>query len=404
MKTTMILSLISLLYGSLLSSTQPMYGLGGVGGYVKYYRLSDGEIIGDFHPDADVNSVKISPDGEYTLIANGGYVKYCHLPEGTVLMKVPHGSIVYSVDISKDGLYALSGCYQRTMKYWRISDGECLSTMTHEGWAVVSVSFSPDGQYALEAGGTDCGYWRLSDGTLLKVFSGHTGKVNSAVISPDGLYALSGSNDRTIKLFDINTGQCIKTLTGHTDVVYSVCFSPDSKYALSGSGYYDQTLKYWNLSTGECVRTFTGHGNSIWGVDISDNGGYALSGSDDNSLRYWRISDGTCLRIIHSGNATRSVSFSPLEETGFKKTQSSLKQLPQGIVSASPNPFSNRLKVSLPSSGAVYTLTGRLIMKLDKGDHDIDTSNWKEGVYILKAGEETKKIVKIENIFLLFLL
>jgi WD40 repeat protein len=404
MKTILILSLLSLLYGSLLSSTQPTYGLAGDSGYIKYFRLSDGVCLGDFHPDANINSVKISPDGEYTLFCCNGQVKYCHLPEGTLVTSCKgHNGSINSVDISKDGLYALSGGNDLTMRYWRISNGECLRIMTHTNWYFKSVSFSPDGEYAFTTCGTVCEYWRLSDGVLLNTFPGHTALVNSVDVSPDGLYGLSGSNDATLKYWRLSDGQCIRTFTGHSSQVYSVVFTPDGNYALSGSA--DNTLKLWNVSTGDCIRTFTGHINSVKSVDISIDGGYALSGAGDSTVKYWRISDGTCLRTITlSPNYINSVTFSPLEETGFKKTQSSFKQLPQGIVSASPNPFSNRLRVSLPTTGAVYTLTGRLIMKLDKGDHDIDTSSWKEGVYILKAGEEAKKIVKMENIFLLFLL
>ncbi|MBN1233773.1 MAG: T9SS type A sorting domain-containing protein, partial [Candidatus Coatesbacteria bacterium] len=76
-----------------------------------------------------------------------------------------------------------------------------------------------------------------------------------------------------------------------------------------------------------------------------------------------------------------------------KKTSS----LPSPSLSISPNPFSSRLSVTLPSSGAIYSLTGQLIMKLDKGKHTIDTSSWREGVYIVKSGKETKRIVKINQ-------
>jgi WD40 repeat protein len=401
MKTTLILSLIPLLYSSLFSSTQPMYAaVGDAGGYVRYFRLSDGVCLGDFHPDAAIGSVKISPDGEYALIGTRG-VKYYHLPEGTPVRIFANAGTIYSVDISKDGLYALSGGEDLSMCYWRISDGVCLRVIRHTNWPFNAVCFSPDGEYALEAGGNICQYWRLSDGALIMTFTGHRDLVYSVDISPDGQYCISASRDGSLRLYDINTGAFIKEFD-QGGTLYSGVFSPDGKYALAGGT--NQTLKYWNINTGECIRTFTGHTGAIRSIDISIDGRYALSGSDDDTMKYWRISDGTCLRTMNAHISPKTVAFSPLEETGFKKTQSSLKPLPQSIVTASPNPFSNRLRVSLPTSGAVYTLTGRLIMKLDKGDHDIDTSNWKEGVYILKAGEEAKKIVKMENIFLLFLL
>ena len=79
--------------------------------------------------------------------------------------------------------------------------------------------------------------------------------------------------------------------------------------------------------------------------------------------------------------------------TGLKDTQSS-SSLPSPSLSAFPNPFTNRLTLSLPTSGQVYSLTGQLIMQLDRGKHSLDTSKWREGVYVVKAGNKTKRVVK----------
>ncbi|MBN1231746.1 MAG: T9SS type A sorting domain-containing protein, partial [Candidatus Coatesbacteria bacterium] len=81
-------------------------------------------------------------------------------------------------------------------------------------------------------------------------------------------------------------------------------------------------------------------------------------------------------------------------ETGFSSYVST-KSLPTPSLSISPNPFSTHLSVSLPSSGAVYSLTGQFIMNLSKGKHSLDTSKWREGVYIVKSGKECKRIIKI---------
>ncbi|MBN1234035.1 MAG: T9SS type A sorting domain-containing protein [Candidatus Coatesbacteria bacterium] len=81
-------------------------------------------------------------------------------------------------------------------------------------------------------------------------------------------------------------------------------------------------------------------------------------------------------------------------ETGFSSYVST-KSLPSPSFSISPNPFSSRLSLSLSSSGAIYSLAGQLIMKLDKGKHSLDTSKWREGVYIVKAGKESRRIVKV---------
>jgi WD40 repeat protein len=68
---------------------------------------------------------------------------------------------------------------------------------------------------------------------------------------------VSGSWDRTIKLWNVETGKEIRTLKGDDWFVKSVNFSPDGKTLVSGSN--DNTIKLWNVETGQEIRTLKGH-------------------------------------------------------------------------------------------------------------------------------------------------
>ena len=74
----------------------------------------------------------------------------------------------------------------------------------------------------------------------------------SVSFSPDGTKVASGSDDKTVKLWDVTSGECLQTLEGHSSGVFSVSFSSDGTKVASRSRKY----KIWNTSTGEC--TFTG--------------------------------------------------------------------------------------------------------------------------------------------------
>ena len=95
-------------------------------------------------------------------------------------------------------------------------------------------------------------------GIQMAILSGHTDTVRSLVFSPDGTLLVSGSKDKTIKLWDMQTGGVIKTFQGHTDKVNSVSISADCTTIASGSR--DQTIKLWNIQTGELHHTIKQRG------------------------------------------------------------------------------------------------------------------------------------------------
>ena len=175
---------------------------------------------------------------------------------------------------------------------------------------VTSVSFSADGRYAV-SGSQDktLKLWDVKSGECPRTFEGHTETVTSVTFSVDDRFVLSGSEDKTLKLWDTRSGECQRTFEGHTERVNSVSFSTDGRHALSGS--LDKTLKLWDVKSGECLRTFEGHTDWVYSVSISADGCYALSGSRDKTLKLWDTRSGECLRTFegHTDWVT-SVSFS----------------------------------------------------------------------------------------------
>jgi len=128
--------------------------------------------------------------------------------------------------------------------------------------------------------------------------TGHEDKVTSVAFSPDGKTVLSGSDDNTLKLWEVATGREIRTLTGHGNDVNSVAFSPDGKTVLSGS--IDKTLKLWEVATGREIRTLTGHEDKVTSVAFSPDGKKVLSGSWDRTLKLWEVASGQLLATLMS--------------------------------------------------------------------------------------------------------
>ncbi|MEG3903058.1 serine/threonine protein kinase [Microcoleus sp. B4-C5] len=140
---------------------------------------------------------------------------------------------------------------------------------------------------------------------------GHSSFVNSLAISPDGKILASGSWDKTIKIWDLETTELIGTLTGHSDRVNSVAISYDGKMLVSGSS--DETIKFWNLHNGDLLCTFPGHSMEVNSVAINPKGLVIAScGGADNTIKLWNLRSGELLRTLkgHSDNVN-AVVFSP---------------------------------------------------------------------------------------------
>jgi WD40 repeat protein len=124
---------------------------------------------------------------------------------------------------------------------------------------------------------------------------------------PERQILATGSEDRTVKIWDALTGECIQTLQGHRDRVWLVLFSPDGSTLLSASE--NQTVKLWDVRTGQCLRTLEGYSNSVLSVALSSDGQLLASSGRDQLLRLWDVATGDCIKtcrdILTSSHLSR---------------------------------------------------------------------------------------------------
>ncbi|EXL39405.1 hypothetical protein FOCG_17986 [Fusarium oxysporum f. sp. radicis-lycopersici 26381] len=184
----------------------------------------------------------------------------------------------------------------------------CLQTLEGHDGPVFSVAFSADGQ-RLASGSNDrtVKVWDAVTGACVQTLEGHGGSVNSVAFSADDQHLASGSYD-TIKVWDAVTGACGQTLEGHGGSVNSVAFSADGQHLVSGS--YN-TIKVWDAVKGACVQTLEGHGGLVNSVAFSADSQYLASGSDDGTVKVWDAAIGACMQTLEGhGGSVNSVAFS----------------------------------------------------------------------------------------------
>jgi WD40 repeat protein/tRNA A-37 threonylcarbamoyl transferase component Bud32 len=197
-----------------------------------------------------------------------------------------------------------------------------LFTLQGRTGLVQSVCFSPDGRrLATASSDRTVRVWDLQTGQEALALQGHTGAVHGVCFSPDGRRLASASEDQTVKVWDAQTGQDPLTLKGHTGAVQGVCFSPNSKRLASASGGYSdpQThkrygeVKVWDAQTGQEQLSLGGHTDIVNCVCFSPDGRRLATASWDQTVKVWDAQTGQeflTLQGRHTGGVV-SVCFSP---------------------------------------------------------------------------------------------
>ncbi|KAG0249253.1 hypothetical protein BG011_009463, partial [Mortierella polycephala] len=232
------------------------------------------------------------------------------------------GSAIGRCVFSPDGKQLIVGLRNGSICVYSTSTwGDLGSTLSGHTDAVSSVAFSLTG-HQIVSGSWDktVRLWDAQTGEHVSTLSGHTGKVLCVAYSPTGRQIVSGGEDKTVRLWDAKTGNLATVLSGHTDEVRSVAYSPTGKHIVSSSGgifYFpsedvDETVRLWDAQSGELCSTLSGHTSTAFSVTYSPSGHQISTGSNDDTVELWDVQTGELASSLrgHSG-IVYSVAYSP---------------------------------------------------------------------------------------------
>lgn len=226
-----------------------------------------------------VHSVAVHPGGR--MIASGGFrvVKLWQQPENVQLAKAPLGAVASDVDVHAGKGLAAFGTKQNLILIRSIKDG-----------------------------------------AEVRKLEGHAAPVNGVAFTADGTKLVSGSEDKTVRVWNLESGQVERQLAVPAPV-RDLCLSHDGTQIITADE--DNTVRLWPLAKPETVpadgekptREIKGFGGPVTSVCLVPATTQILTGSMDGNARVQNLADGAQVKAFNAGGPVLSVAIKPDGQT-----------------------------------------------------------------------------------------
>jgi len=173
-----------------------------------------------------------------------------------------------------------------------------IRTLEGHSGSVDGVAVTPDGKRVVSTSDKTLKVWELNTGQVLGTLNTQANAVYCVAVTPDGKRVVcgSGGGNDPIRVLDLTSGKLLRTLPGHGGMTKAVAVTPDGKRAVSAAA--DKTLKVWDLETGQLLHTLEAHSGHPYGVAVTADGNHAVSASWDKTLKVWDLDSGLALRTL----------------------------------------------------------------------------------------------------------
>jgi WD40 repeat protein len=260
---------------------------------------------------------------------------------------------VRSLAVSPDGKLLASGDADGIISLWQAETGKLVRRLEGHSKTIAESSglaFSPSGKRLASASYDDTArVWEVSTGQTVQVLKGHNGRVQGVALSPDEKRIVTSSVDKRLMFWDVESGQPLQVFNGHQSFAIGVGFvsrrppgdtdpagsTDDAPLLVSSS--LDRTLRVWETDSGVPLRVLQGHTSgtvkiTVQAVPGTGQGVQVFSASNDGTVRRWALAPLPYQQVVDLPGPAASAAIAPdgtLVAVGFDSGALRLYALPE---------------------------------------------------------------------------
>ncbi|MGA1622435.1 MAG: WD40 repeat domain-containing protein [Synechocystis sp.] len=200
--------------------------------------------------------------------------------------------IITALNVTPDSKYLVVGTGDNRINVLDTVSQTVVYSQISEVNDFSNIAISQDGSLMAIAAGNNVDLRRVADGERVQSLVGHTEKVSSMAFSPDGktLVSVSGG-DRTVRVWDVESGKLLATLADNIGPTTSVVFTPDGRQFITGAIGGDRTIKFWDAETFDLLKTSAKQPGFINGLAVTPND-INLVAAVRNFVKIWDLTSG----------------------------------------------------------------------------------------------------------------
>ena len=253
--------------------------------------------------DAETGTRKWKRELEDTVLSvcvtGDGKLIVCGDEEGVLILLSMDGDVVTEkeqahcgdiecLSLSNDDEFLATGSKDCKIKVWSMPELDLLACLVGHSRVVTGVQWLVDGSSRLVSGSRDgtITVWSMRDQS--QEFSWDVGSDTWSVsISSSCELIAAAQSNHSVAIVDLVSFTHITSLRGHADDVTSLCFHPLNGVILL-SGSEDETIRVWNVADQSCLRVLHSHTHTVASLSVFPDASFFISSSADRTIRKWK--------------------------------------------------------------------------------------------------------------------